>query len=454
MTLRPRALLAVLSCVAALLGASAGSAGPAAADGTMLIGGTIDGSDGRAVDALIGLDLKDASGQVIAGSGCVRSDTCPVSTYGVIVRINGTLPAEGSADTSTATIEWAASIPANTANVYIEVYPKNPQGVTSEARYGHAMRHNIRVPTDAPIDLHLPLVCSQGGATGSISGNATKNGAPLPLKRVVAWSTDPFSDTNRPTLGWNIGTANSDGTYVVPNLASSAGGLAQRYQVWTTSTEGEVHKDVGVLVAACNDTFESVSFDPPPPPATPTATIAPPVPPPPTVENGSSLIIAGSSATLSGAADVGATVELMAYSRPYTDYLPVRRTTATSTGSYSFSVSPRTNTRLYVRVNGGDSGSVVIGVRPALSLRAVRTATRAFVLTGRAAPGREGQLVSVFARTPGGDRFLGRGASDGNGIWRVTHRFTVNGTFALYAATSADLTSAAGRSAAVLTAVR
>ena len=451
MTIRPRLLLALLSCVAALLGTAVGIAGPAAADGIMLIGGTIDGSDGYAVNALIGLDLKDASGQVLAASGCVRSDTCKVSTYGVIVSVNRTLPAEGQADTSTATITWSAQIPANTANVYIEVYPKNPAGVTTETRYGHAMRHNVRVPTDAPIDLHLPLLCAQGGSTGSITGTATKNDAPLPLKRVVAWSIDQYSAIDRPTLGWNIGTARADGTYVVPNLASTPGGQVQRYQVWTTSVDGEVHKDVGVLVAPCTETPEPVSFDPPPAPATPTAVIAPP---PPTVENGSGLITAGGSATLSGAADPDAAVELVAYSRPSTDFVTVRRTTATSTGSYSFTVSPRSNTRLFVRVNGVDSTSVVVGVRSAISLRTVRSAPRVFVLTGQVQPLREGQLVSVYAHTSAGDRLIGRGAVDTTGVWRAVHRFTVNGSFPLYAKTTSDLTTAAGRSSTVQTAIR
>ena len=433
MTSRLRALLVVLAALAALL--STGSTA-ASAEGGMVIGGVIDGSDGRAVNALIGIDLQDASGQVLDKNGCVRSPECPVNSYGVIVNVNRTLPPEGSADTSTATISWTAEIPQNAATIYIEVYPKNERGVTTESRYGHAMRHSVRVPTTEPLDLHLPLICSQGGSTGTIRGTATKDGAPVALRRAITWSIDRYDPVQRPTLGWNIGTTSSDGTYVIPNLPSG-----QRYQVWTTTTDGQVHKEVGVSVSPCADTISDVSFDPPPP------NEPPPPPPPPTIEIGHGVITAGGSANLSGAAEPGTSVELYAYSRPSTDFVLVRRTTATSTGSYLFTVSPHTNTRLKVRINGQDSESVVVGVRPALSLRAVRTAVRTYTFTGSVLPRRQGQLVSVFARTPNGDVRVGRGAVDASGVWRAAHRFTVNGTYALYASTTGDLTSAAGRSA-------
>src|SRR3712207_7855259 len=57
---------------------------------------------------IFGIDLQDASGQVLDKNGCVRSPDCPVNSYGVVVNVNRTLPAEGSADTGTATIRWSA----------------------------------------------------------------------------------------------------------------------------------------------------------------------------------------------------------------------------------------------------------------------------------------------------------------------------------------------------------
>ena len=432
MTVRARALLLVLAVVGGLLSAGAGTA---SAEGSYVIGGVIDGSDGRAVNALIGIDLQDASGQVLDKNGCVRSPECPVNSYGVIVNVNRTLPPEGSADTSTATISWSATVPGNAATIYIEVYPKNERGVTTESRYGHAMRHSLRMPYEGPIDLHLPLICAQGGTTGTIRGTATKNGAPIALRRAITWSIDQYHPVDRPILGWNIGTTTADGTYVIPNLPSG-----QRYQVWTTTTEGEVHKEVGVAVSPCADTVSDVSFDPPPPDEP-----APP-PPPPTIENGFSTITAGQSSYLSGAAEPGTTVELLAYSRPSTDFRVVRRTTATSTGAYTFVVAPQTNTRLKVRIGGQESESVVVNVRPSISLRTVRTAVRTYTFTGRVRPVRPGQLVSVYAQTSTGDVRVGRAAVGSDGIWAASHRFTVTGTFGFYAATTADMTSAAGRS--------
>src|SRR5688500_13912203 len=218
MTKRSNVVLVLLAVLAGLL--STGNSSPAAADHGFIISGVIDGSDGRAVNALIGIDLQDASGQVLDKNGCVRSAECPVNSYGVIVNVNRTLPPEGSADTSTATIHWQADLPPNTATVYIEVYPKNERGVTTETRYGHAMRHSVRVPTEEAIDLHLPLICSQGGTTGAIRGTATKNGSAIALRRAITWSIDQYHPVDRPTLGWNIGTTAADGTYVIPNLPS------------------------------------------------------------------------------------------------------------------------------------------------------------------------------------------------------------------------------------------
>jgi hypothetical protein len=449
--LRRSRLLAPLSFVLVLPLLAVGS-GTASAVDTITIGGAIDSSDKRAVNSLIGLDLKDASGQTLNADGSIRT----ASGYGVIVHINDgsggqpNLPAEGTSDSATATINWTAQVPANTSVVYLEAYPQ-AAGKTDESRYGHAMRHNVPIANSGPIDVHLPLICSQGGTTGSIRGTATLGGSPMPLQRVVAWSIDQYDPVNLPTLGWNIGTARDDGTYVVPNLASG-----QKYQVWTTSTANEVRKTVGVAVSPCAETVSDVRYDDPSPApsASPSAspTAAPP-PPAPTVESGSSLIIAGGVANLSGAADPGATVELLAYSRPSTTYAVIRRTTASDTGAYSFSIRPQTNTRLLVRVSGQQSASVVVGVRPAISLRAVRTGLRAYTFTGRVQPIRAGQLVSVFAQTATGNVLVGRGQVGSDGIWTATHRFTGNGTFGLFAVTGADIVNAAGRSLTVRTAV-
>ena len=451
MTRRARLLapLGLLLAVSVVVGG-----GTASAVDTITIGGAIDSSDGRAVNALIGLDLKDASGQTLNPDGTVRT----ASGYGVVVHVNDgsngqpNLPAEGTSDSATATIQWTAQVPSNTSAVYLEAYPQ-AAGKTNEARYGHAMRHNVPLAGNPPIDVHLPLICSQGGATGSIRGTATLGGSPMPLQRVVAWSIDQFDPVTRPTLGWNIGTALDDGSFVVPNLASG-----QKYQVWTTSTAGEVRKTVGVPVDPCAETVRDVSYDASASPspsasASPSPTAAPP-PPAPTVEDGSALITAGGVANLSGAAGPGKKVELLAYSRPDTTYSVIRTTTASDTGAYAFSVRPQTNTRLLVRVDGQQSPSVVVGVRPALSLRAVRTAVRSYSLTGRVQPLRVGQLVSVYAQTTHGPVLVGRATVGSDGTWRTSHRFSGTGPLTLYATTGADMTSAAGRSAPVRLTVR
>src|SRR3954462_15392116 len=180
--LRRLAVVPITFCVVLLLG----PAQSAAAIDTITIGGVIDGSDGRAVNALLGLDLKDSSGRTLDRNGCPQTD-CPFTGYGMVVNINQgkngqpKLTAEGSSDTSTATIRWTADVPSNTTAVYLEAYPQDETLHTNEARYGHAMRHNFPVPTNGDVGIHLPLICSRGGTTGSIRGTARKNGELLSL---------------------------------------------------------------------------------------------------------------------------------------------------------------------------------------------------------------------------------------------------------------------------------
>src|SRR6476661_1039739 len=101
--LRRLALLSVAMSSAVLLLATQS----ATAVDTITIGGAIDGIGGgetRAVNALIGLDLKDASGQTLNADGTPRT----ASGYGIVVHINDgsagqpNLPAEGTSDSATA----------------------------------------------------------------------------------------------------------------------------------------------------------------------------------------------------------------------------------------------------------------------------------------------------------------------------------------------------------------
>jgi len=245
---------ALLASVA-LLGGLVALATPASA-ATRTVTGTILGSDGRAVDVFIGFDLKDSSGRTIDKNGCLAT-TCGLHGYGITLRLNGTLPATGSTNRTAYKTAWSIAVPSNTARMFIEVYPfsSGTYGHTDESRYGHSYRRNVAIPYPVRINLRLPLICSQGGTTGAISGRTTVSGVAKQFKRMATWSL--ASDNNGPTpiLGWNIGTTTSTGTYTIPNLPSG-----QKYQVYATAPDGRVKRVLDVAVNACRTTTLNVAF--------------------------------------------------------------------------------------------------------------------------------------------------------------------------------------------------
>lgn len=249
-----RRVLALLASAALAAGLVA-VATPASA-ATRTVSGTIYGSDGRAVDAFLGFDLKDSSGRTIDKNGCLAT-TCGLHGYGITLRLNPTVPATGSTDRSAHATAWSVAVPSNTARMFVEVYPfsSGTYGHTDESRYGHSYRRNIPIPYPVRINLRLPLICSQGGTTGAINGRTTVGGVAKQLRRMTTWSLAPDNNGPTPVLGWNIGTTTASGYYLIPNLPSG-----QRYQVYATAPDGRVKRILGVAVSACRTTTVNVAF--------------------------------------------------------------------------------------------------------------------------------------------------------------------------------------------------
>jgi hypothetical protein len=248
-----RRLPAALALVALLAGL-VGLAAPAQA--ARAVSGTILGSDGRAVDVFIGFDLKNSSGQTIDKNGCLAT-RCGLHGYGITLRLNGTVGAEGATNRTAYKTTWTVTVPSNTARMFIEVYPfsSGTYGHTDESRYGHSYRRNIPIPYPARINLRLPQICSTGGTTGGITGRATVGGRATALKRVGAWSLATDNNGPTPIMGWTIGTTASDGTFKLPNLAAG-----QKYQVMATAPNGTVKRYYNVQVNSCRNTNLGVSF--------------------------------------------------------------------------------------------------------------------------------------------------------------------------------------------------
>lgn len=207
------------------------------------IGGSIHGyPDNRAVNALIGLDLK-AAGKTVNADGTART----TSGYGVVQRVNQTLSATGSSTSGTK--NWGACVAGNVDQVFIEVYPQNPELRTDRTRYGGVAhyRQSISSGVSNSVLLRLPVRYEAGStATGSVNGYITYNGHrvdPAKITRVRAFSTGSGTDcgiegfqANADQLAYS---GSLDATYYKLGVLASGrcGAATQRYQITVECTD-------------------------------------------------------------------------------------------------------------------------------------------------------------------------------------------------------------------------
>lgn len=169
------------------------------------LGGTFRGSDGRAINAHIGIGLKDSGGTDLLPDGSPRP---PGEGYGLIQRFNPSVPPDGTTgavapDGTPVVRAWGACVAANVTRAFIEVYPKRPAddpltAPTDYSRYGLGSYYFLKVTAGARLDvlLRVPLVYQRGGNTGGVQGYVTKGGHPLPpaaISRVRAFTRQPGS---------------------------------------------------------------------------------------------------------------------------------------------------------------------------------------------------------------------------------------------------------------------
>lgn len=219
---------------------------------TRTITGTIQGEDGRFVDAQLGFALARVVGDkkyfVNGLPGSDRYGCYGHSGYGFNLRVNPTVPATGSTTSGTKT--WSATIPANVNLVTIEVYPRaagTPSPI-DDSRYSGALRFRVPIPYGKPINITLPRVCAAGGRTGYIAGKATKGGSPVKLDFVGAWSLAKDNNTATPIQGFRVGSGTDSGSWKIRNLASG-----QTYTVvWIEN--GVRQQRYGLAVSACTGT--------------------------------------------------------------------------------------------------------------------------------------------------------------------------------------------------------
>jgi hypothetical protein len=259
---RRRRVFAAAAVVAVGLLSSACVDYQTTASATKSISGTIKGADGRYVDVMIGFDVVDANNNKI------NMGLLPQTGYSTIQRLNYCLPASGSASVVTcgngksSTFNWKLNLPANARQVYIEVYPKDPNntdwlnnyrgytgpaaGNTNLGTYGMTFRRAIPVNGAVTnVGITLPKVCGQpGGTTGKVTGHISGlNGA---TGTINAWS---MSDDGNISMGFGMGTIDHNGNYVIDKLQSG-----QRYGL-IASAGGRVKNLVDYQRKVSNDTF-------------------------------------------------------------------------------------------------------------------------------------------------------------------------------------------------------
>lgn len=216
---------------------------------TKHITGSIRGFDGRAANVLIGLDLLNAQGELVDGSGC--SGPTRAQGYGVTIRLNYSAPPGGlSPKTEGVRTTWSADIPVNVTRLFLEAYPKSASdsprtGATIHVHYGNAMRPDLQVGRYGGTisETLLPTVgCGTKLATGTVIGRFFRRGKLVDGVYASAFSEVDASGTPRGQgpFGFTV-WRNPEGShsFEMRNLASG-GGRGQAYTIIAQLASGQV----------------------------------------------------------------------------------------------------------------------------------------------------------------------------------------------------------------------
>ena len=150
--------------------------------------------------------------------------------------------------------------------------------------------------------------------------------------------------------------------------------------------------------------------------------------------------------------DPGSTVDLFAYSRPTTTYAKVRTAEVGADGVARFAVRPGGNTRLYAQARGCTADllrdSVVLLVKPLVTMDVTRTGTRSYTFRGTSVPGRTGGLLLNLYRVnvDGSQVLTAQTRAAANGAWRIDRRFSGTGRFGFVVRSAPDIQNPTGQS--------
>ncbi|MDX6216463.1 MAG: hypothetical protein QOG99_2047, partial [Frankiales bacterium] len=157
----------------------------------------------------------------------------------------------------------------------------------------------------------------------------------------------------------------------------------------------------------------------------------------PTISISTTAINVGKSAIVTVHGTPGDSIQLYALTRPATSYQVVRTVTLPASGVYSTAITPRGNTRLFARSAAGDSGTVAVSVRPAMSL-AGSVSGKTGTFTGTIVPGHGNVAVRLFTVKNGTITLVGTTRTAANGHYTYSRAFAAKGAVTFIAQTLSD----------------
>lgn len=217
--------------------------------GAKVLAGTVDGLDGRALNALVGVHAFDADGGRLDADGSPAPSGLP---WTATVRLNHDLPAEGRDPVPGDVTTFAVHLPAATERGTVEVHPLSRSGLPAQSRYASA-----RLPFEGggpwpAVAIELPLVRDgEVQRTGRISGSLRAASVPVLGSRGTAWALGPNRDG---VWGFAAGSIFAPGSYTTQELAGGT-----RYEVRVTYNHTTA-RTVGVAVRAGATTAIDLDF--------------------------------------------------------------------------------------------------------------------------------------------------------------------------------------------------
>ncbi len=186
--------------------------------------GSIHGKDLKHLNVLVGIDLLDKNKKPILFNGKPKRKR----GYSAYIWINSQINTKGVANNTYGTTHHFEMeyLPENANTVWVEVYPKNEDCVTTLTYYCRAIWHNIQLHRRGNPNINIRLSLNKAGKTGGFQGYIkSTDGRPLEGVVLSAFSMASPTWQNNPSvcsyagLGFDPIKSRSNGYYRIDALS-------------------------------------------------------------------------------------------------------------------------------------------------------------------------------------------------------------------------------------------